>query len=260
MPTGNLTRYQNMKVYVDSLVVGGNTISGTEIGFTDGVTAGTALASKALVLDSSKGIATITSLTATTFAGTPNFSGATTFASTIGVTGVLTPTGGITAAGGYAVTARAVAHSGGNPPLAAADGTNLDIVTTETYRCEVYVPANFSSTGIAVFNGTAVAGNLQAWLIDSTGTGIASLVTASTAAAGTTAYQRIPWVSGPFVIKGPATYWIAIQGNNAGGDLRTHVVGTFGADKQSGTAFGTLTVAAAPTTFTTGVGPMATLY
>lgn len=253
MPTGNLTRYQNMKVYVDSLVVGGNTISGTEIGFTDGVTAGTATASKALVLDSSKGIATITSLTATTFAGTPNFSGATSF------TGVMTPTGGVAAAGGFAVRGSSF-HTGGNPPLAAADGTNLDIVITETYRCEIYVPANFSSTGIAVFNGTAVAGNLQAWLIDSTGTGIASLVTASTAASGTTAFQRIPWVGGPFTIKGPATYWVAVQGNNAGGDLRTHVVGSFGADKQSGTTFGTLTVATAPVTFTTGLGPLASLY
>jgi hypothetical protein len=43
-----------------------NAVSATELGFLNGVTAGTAAASKALVLDGSKGIATITSLTATT--------------------------------------------------------------------------------------------------------------------------------------------------------------------------------------------------
>jgi len=49
-----------------SLIVGGNTISAAELAFIDGVTAGTAAASKAVVLDSSSGIATITSATITT--------------------------------------------------------------------------------------------------------------------------------------------------------------------------------------------------
>lgn len=43
-----------------NLKVGGNTISATEIGYTDGVTAGTATASKAVVLGSSKEISVIT--------------------------------------------------------------------------------------------------------------------------------------------------------------------------------------------------------
>lgn len=51
-------------------VVGGNTLSGTELGFVDGVTAGTAAASKAVVLDASKGINTITSATITTLTST----------------------------------------------------------------------------------------------------------------------------------------------------------------------------------------------
>ena len=68
----------------------GTELTGTEILYLDGLTAGTATASKALVLDSSKSIATITSLTATTFAGTPNFSGAVPMARTLGVTGVST--------------------------------------------------------------------------------------------------------------------------------------------------------------------------
>lgn len=62
---------------VNNLLVGatgpgqtGSTITPTEIGFIDGVTAGTATASKALVLNSSKGIATITSATITTLTST----------------------------------------------------------------------------------------------------------------------------------------------------------------------------------------------
>lgn len=43
-----------------------NVLSNTEMGFVDGVTAGTVTASKALVVDSSKGISTITSATITT--------------------------------------------------------------------------------------------------------------------------------------------------------------------------------------------------
>lgn len=52
-------------VTATSAVIGGNTLSGTELGFLDGVSAGTASASKAVVLGSSKEIATITTATIT---------------------------------------------------------------------------------------------------------------------------------------------------------------------------------------------------
>lgn len=51
-----------MKTILDAV----DELSSTEIGFLDGVTAGTATASKGLVLDGSKGIATITTATITT--------------------------------------------------------------------------------------------------------------------------------------------------------------------------------------------------
>lgn len=182
-----------------------------------------------------------------------------TFSSTLASTGVYTPTGGIAAAGGFANSCRLMS-TGNEAAIATTSGTNLDIVTTETYRAEVFVPANCSSTGVAIFNGTAVAGNVQAYLITAAGAQVTGVLTASTAQAGTTAYQLIPWAGGPYTILGPATYYIAVQGNNASGDLRTHTVGTFGADKQTGTTYGTLTVATSPTTFTTGLGPIANLY
>lgn len=52
MATGNHTLHQKEVVYAESLVVNGNTITGTEIGYLDGITAGTFAASKAMVLDS----------------------------------------------------------------------------------------------------------------------------------------------------------------------------------------------------------------
>lgn len=52
------------KIAVDGdVTVGGNTLSGSELGFVDGVTAGTATASKAVVVDGSKDIATLGNVT-----------------------------------------------------------------------------------------------------------------------------------------------------------------------------------------------------
>jgi hypothetical protein len=56
MATGNHTLHQNEVVYAESLVVNGNTLTGTELGYVDGVTAGTVTASKAVVVDASKDI------------------------------------------------------------------------------------------------------------------------------------------------------------------------------------------------------------
>lgn len=272
---GNTLIVEDIKVGATGPGQSGTTISSTELGYIDAITPGTAAASKALVLNSSSGITTgLTSLTATTitpttiagaanFTGTPTFAagatvtGGVTISTTLGVTGVTTPTGGVAAAGGYTVTPRNM-HTGGNPASASGDFSDYTVVTTETIRAEVYVPANTSSTGVAVFNGSAAAGNLTAYLIDATGTQVAA--TASTAQSGTDAYQRIAWTGAPIALKGPATYWVAVQGNNTGGKINTHTIGNFGADKQTSTVYGTLTVATSPTTFTTALGPVASLY
>lgn len=60
-------------------------LTASELDFVDGVTAGTATASKALVLDSSKGIATITSATITTVNATNVDAGASGAAGTVDV-------------------------------------------------------------------------------------------------------------------------------------------------------------------------------
>lgn len=177
-------------------------------------------------------------------------------AGTTTITGAQTITGGLAAAGGFSVSPR-IMHTGGLPATVSTDFTDYTVVVTETIRSEIFVPANCTCTGVALLTGSAVAGNVQVWIITSAGASVAT--TASTALSGTDGYQLIPW-SAPFTLKGPATYWIAVQGNNTGAKINTHTIGAFGADKQTGTVFGTLTVAAAPTTFTTALGPVATLY
>jgi len=67
---GMTLRVNNIEVGSTGPGVAGTDLSGTEITYLDGVTPGTATASKAVVLDGSKGIATITSATITTLAST----------------------------------------------------------------------------------------------------------------------------------------------------------------------------------------------
>lgn len=54
MATGNELRFKDQVLYCESLVINGNTLTGTELGYLDGLTAGASAASKALVLDSNE--------------------------------------------------------------------------------------------------------------------------------------------------------------------------------------------------------------
>lgn len=81
----------------------GTSLSGAELTVLDGVTAGTAAASKALVLNSSKGISTVTSATITTLTATD-----------VNTTNV-TATGAVVARSGVSVPATAGAVAAGAP-------------------------------------------------------------------------------------------------------------------------------------------------
>ena len=171
--------------------------------------------------------------------------------------GSLTSTGGVAASGGFTLTATTF-HTGGAPPSVNTAGTDATPSVTETYVCEVFVPANATLTGVSIFNGSATgSGNVTVFLADSTGTVVAS--SASTAISGTDAYQRLPF-STAYPAKGPATYYVATQYNNTGSRFNTHIFGDFRAGKLTGTVYGTLVSFTAPTTFTTGLGPIASLY
>ena len=149
--------------------------------------------------------------------------------------------------------------AGGAVPTQTTDGTNLDVVTTETYFSCITIPATIRSTGVAIMNGGAVAGNVQVALLDINSNVVCS--TASTAASGTDGMQSIPW-SAVTVLPGPASYFVAVQGNNTGMDLNTIILGSAGspAGKVTSTTYGTFTSLTVPTTFTTGLGVIACLY
>lgn len=181
--------------------------------------------------------------------------------STITATGAITPTGGVAAAGGYSASPR-ICHSGGVPAILTTSGTNTtDNTAGMVYLSEVFVPANVSVTGVAVFNGTAVAGNGKVALYDSTGARVA--VSASTAMSGTTAYQLIAFTGAPIAVKGPATYFIGTIYDTTTHDLRGHVLGSFATGTDAGNTYATDSTFATvtlPTTFTADLGPIASLY
>lgn len=206
-----------------------------------------------------------TTITANTmFSGPHNGTlGATTPASavvtTLSASGTTTPTGGIAAAGGFSISPRLIA-SCGTPAITATQGTDSTPVNTETYIVEIFIPANTTVTGVALLNGSAVAGNVKISLADSTGAPIAAAVTTSTAQAGTAVYQLIPFAVA-YAAKGPATYYVLVQFNtNTTPRFRTHIVGVCGASKKTGETYGTFTSVTPPTTFTTALGPTVSLY
>lgn len=217
------------------------------LGTIDVTTKGTAEASKALVLDANKD-----------FTGVRN--GALT--GTLTVTGAYTPTGGVAAGGGLTSSPRCV-HTGNEPAIATTSGTNSATNTANMiYLAECFVPCNMSVTGIAIFNGTAVAGNGKVILYNSAGVKVAQ--SASTAMSGTTAYQLIPLTGGPIAVVGPATYYIGAIYDTTTHDLRGHVIGTFGTGTYTTSVVyatdSTLTPVTVPTTFTADLGPLASLY
>lgn len=166
-----------------------------------------------------------------------------------------------TANGGRRPSGR-VFHTGGAGAISATPGTAQTPVITETYFAEVFVPSTITLTGIAVFNGTDVTGNIKLGIYSIGDTGVGTLLaqTASTAGSGTATYQRVP-LTAAITLPGPATYWIARQASSATARPCAHTAGTFGAAATTGDTYGTLpTAPTLPITFTTAVGPIATLY
>lgn len=223
----------------------GTGLSAAELGVLDGVTPGTAAASKAVVLDSSKGVATITSATITTLTST-DIAGGPTFSAGVG------------AGGGGSVSPRLI-WTGGHQPYDSSDGSNSTPAATETYIAEVFIPCNMTITGIAVFNGSVASGNMKVCLADETGAPVSAATSASTAMSGTSTLQRIPFAVA-YAAKGPRTMYVLLQIDNNTARYRTIPFSSCGASKKTGEVYGTFTTVTPPTTFTANVGPMAQLY
>lgn len=156
----------------------------------------------------------------------------------------------------------ALCHTGGLPARASTDGTELDVVVTELYVAEVFIPASGPITGVNFMTGTNTNGNAKVMLFDSTGTRLA--ISASTDVSGFDAdsYNKIPF-SSVLNAKGPAKAFVGIICDDNTNDINTHTFGGFNAGKITGLVYATEEGYASitpPSTFTTGLGPIASLY
>jgi len=148
---------------------------------------------------------------------------------------------------------------GQQPPLTTSDGNNSTPSITETYVSEIFVPCNMTITGIALFNGSDVTGNVTVGLATADGTPLNAAKSASTAGSGTDAFQRIPFAT-PYEAVGPATYFIQVQYSSATARYNTHTLGNHGVLVQTAQTYGTLTSFTPPTTFVTNVSNIGGLY
>lgn len=177
-----------------------------------------------------------------------------------------------TGSGGTRMSPR-LCHSGGAPAIISTDGVSAAVgATTELYVCELFVPATCTVTGIALFNGSNVTDKCKTALYDKAGTLIRA--TADTQQTGADAYQLFPFATGPagaaattVDLPGPQTYYVAVCYNGTTSTLQTFGTGNWGAGKLTGLVYATNFAAAGtaltitpPTTFTTLLGPLASLY
>lgn len=161
-------------------------------------------------------------------------------------------------------------HTGGHSAQLAADGNNSTPVITEIYVAEIFVPATCLVTGIALFNGSDATDSVKLALYDVSGTLLRA--TADTQMSGTDAYQRVPFATDgsnaaatTIELPGPATYYVGAIFDGTTSRYNTHAVGNFGGGKLTGhvyaTAFNTTAMTITPpTTFTTALAPIASLY
>lgn len=187
-----------------------------------------------------------------------------------------TASGGLDMATAQGTTGRPSArlcHTGGVGAIISTDGVNAAVgATTEMYVAELFVPATCLVTGIALFNGSNVTDDAKCGLYDKNGTLIRA--TAGTQQVNADTYQLIPFATGPLgaaattvELPGPATYYIGVCYDGTTSTLQTFGTGTFGAGKLTGLVYATNFAAAGtaltitpPTTFTTLLGPLASLY
>ncbi len=180
------------------------------------------------------------------------------------VSGALSVTGNITAGGSISQSGvvPSVFHSGQVGLVATTGTTSTQIVTTDTYFVEVFIPANTTLTGISLLNGTTTNGsvNLSVGLANSAGSIVAKSAT-TVAQSAANAYQQIPFTA-TYAATGPSKYFIAVQGSTTTGYIATHTIGNFGATLLTSETFGTFLTTATyqTTTFTTARGPVADTY
>jgi len=151
-----------------------------------------------------------------------------------------------------------MSSTGDNPAMVSTDGTDATPVNTEFYYAQLTIRGNCTVTGVGVMNGSVASGNIKVGLADSTGAIVAT--SASTAMSGTDTYQKVAFTS-TYSAVGPATYYALLMVDNGTARVNTHTLGAFATGKVTGQVYATGFTAFTPaTTFTTALGPIATLY
>lgn len=148
--------------------------------------------------------------------------------------------------------------TGDSPATTTTMGTDTTPATTTTYLARVIIPVNATLTGIALLNGSAVAGNVHLGLF-SAKTGALLAETASTAQAGTAAYQKIAFTT-PLSVKGPGMYFIGAQFSSTSARFRSWPVGVHSTGTKTSETYGTFTTITPPSAFAADVGPIASTY
>lgn len=154
-------------------------------------------------------------------------------------------------------TAEAVFPTCGFVPNTTTSGTDTTPAVTETYLASVFVPANTLVSGIAILNGSAVAGNIKVALADGAGNILGA--SASTEASGTAAYQKVP-LAAPVQVKGPGRYFVILQSDNTSYRFRSIPIGIAPAGKLTSQVYGTIVTLTPPAAFTASLGPVASIY
>lgn len=160
--------------------------------------------------------------------------------------------------GGFSILSPRGIHTGQHAAYVSTDGNNSTPVITETYVSEIIVPAACVITGIALFNGSDVTGNVTVGLATAAGVPIAAAKSASTAGSGTDAYQLVPFAAA--YTAAPGTYFIQVQYSSGTARYNCHTLGTHVTQTQTGQTYGTLTSFTPGTTFTTNIGNICGLY
>jgi hypothetical protein len=144
-----------------------------------------------------------------------------------------------------------------------AASTSVSDVAGKIWYDALEVDFNSVFTGACVNNGATVG--TDKWIMalyDSTGALIANTALAGTTTAGANQFQCIAFTS-PVALLGPAEYFVALQGNGTTDNFKAYATGgaqtSYPTGSQTGT-FGTLPAITVTNSFTTAVGPVATLF
>lgn len=142
----------------------------------------------------------------------------------------------------------------------ASVGTNTTDISGQFWITDIWIPFSKTITKIGFLQGgTATTDNFLVAIYDSTGVLVANSNTSGVVLSGASTFKEVTLLTSP-QLYGPATYWIAIQGNGtAVGAIQTIPASTF-VDVLTtvvGGVFGTVPATITlPTTFTAGNGPV----